>query len=262
MGDLTKGFDRVEVFGVGVTPCTYDSAVSAILDGAQQRQPFGVAALATHGLMTASNDTRFRDALSKLAIVTPDGQPVRWALNLLVDSPLSERVYGPELTERVCAEAAARGVGIFLFGSTQQTCDALVRALTTRYPSIKIVGVQADRFRDATPEEDAQDVATIEDSGAEIVLVGRGCPRQEIWVAEHLDRIPCAMLAVGAAFDYLAGELRRPPAWMQRIGLEWLHRLAQEPQRLWRRYLFTNSQYLVKFVPLLVQSKLRKRSKR
>ncbi len=249
-------FARARVFGVPVTPCTYESAVAAVIDAAKAHESFGVAALATHGLMTAVENEDFRHAIERLDLVTPDGQPVRWALNLLIDPPLAERVYGPELTEHVCDAAAREGVSVYLFGSTERTCRALERALVARYPGIDIVGVQPDRFREATREEDKADVARIVESGAGIVLVGRGCPRQERWVADHLSRVPAAMLAVGAAFDYLAGTLAAPPVWMQRAGLEWLHRLAQEPRRLWRRYLVTNSQFLVHFVPLYVRRRL------
>ncbi len=247
---MTRSFDRIRVFDVEVTPCTYDSVIAAVLDAAASRSSFGVAALATHGLMTAAHDEEFRSALHRLDVVTPDGQPVRWALNLLIDAPLSERVYGPDLTDKVCAAAAAEGIGIFLFGSTESTLEALRCSLERRYPTIKIVDQQADRFRDATPAEDLEDIERIRVSGAGIVLVGRGCPRQERWVAAHLDSVPCAMLAVGAAFDYLGGILQRPPRWMQRVGLEWLHRLAQEPGRLWRRYLVTNTQFLVRYAQL------------
>ncbi len=247
---MTQTFDRTAIFGVDVTPCTYESVVQAVLDAAEHRVAFGVAALATHGLMTAAHDPEFRDAVRRLDVVTPDGQPVRWALNLLISEPLKERVYGPDLTDRVCAAAADAGVGIFLFGSTDATCAALKASLERRYPTINIVDVQSDRFRDATPAEDGADVARINSSGAGIVLVGRGCPRQELWVANHLDGIPCAMLAVGAAFDYLAGTLERPPSWMQRAGLEWVHRLGQEPRRLWKRYLITNTQFLMRFAVL------------
>ena len=247
---MTVRFERVPVFDVDVTVCTYRSAVDAVLDAARQRTAYGVAALATHGLMTAVHDPGFRGALDRLDIVTPDGQPVRWALNLLSAPGLEERVYGPELTERVCAAAATEGLSLYLFGSTAETCQALAAALERKYPGTVIAGVQPDRFRDATADEDADDVRRIVESGAAIVLVGRGCPRQERWVADHLDRIPVPMLAVGAAFDYIAGSLARPPAWMQRVGLEWLHRLLQEPRRLWRRYLVTNTQFLVRYVPL------------
>ncbi len=139
----------------------------------------------------------------------PDGQPVRWALNLLHGAELAERVYGPELTWRVIEAASSGGIGISLFGSTVETCDELVAAIHARHRSAVISGVQADRFRDATPEEDRADTERINASGAGIVLVGRGCPRQEKWVADHLRSINAAMLAVGAAFDYGAGTLPR-----------------------------------------------------
>ncbi len=250
---------RSRVFGVPVTPCTYDSAVAAIIAAARAKRSFGVTALAVHGLMTAVEDDGFRSALERLDLVTPDGQPVRWALNLQIDPGLGERVYGPDLTERVCEVAAREGIGIYLFGSTAEVCAALVDALVRRYPKIQIVGVQPDRFREATPQEDADDVARIIASKAGIVLVGRGCPRQERWVADHVGRVPAAMLAVGAAFDYLAGALAAPPRWMQRVGLEWVHRLTQEPRRLWRRYLVTNTQFLVHFLPQWARRRLLRR---
>ncbi|HWI41905.1 MAG TPA: WecB/TagA/CpsF family glycosyltransferase, partial [Verrucomicrobiae bacterium] len=112
------------------------------------------------------------------------------------------------------------------------------------YPRVRLAGVHVDRFRDATPEEDLEDIRKINESGAHIVLVGRGCPRQEIWVADHLGKINAVMMAVGAAFDFHAGTLRQAPPWMQKNGLEWLFRLMIEPRRLWKRYLVTNSHFL------------------
>ena len=247
------------MFGVPVTPCTYDSAVDAILDAAASTRRTASPRYATHGLMTAVHDDDFLHAVEQLDLVTPDGQPVRWALNLSLDDKLDDRVYGPDLADRACAAAARDGIPIYVYGSTELTCAALERSLARRYPNILLAGIQPDRFRDASPDEDADDVARILKSGAGIVLVGRGCPRQELWVANHLDRLPCSMLAVGAAFDYLAGVLTRPPDWMQRAGLEWLHRLVQEPRRLWRRYLVTNSQFLLRFLPLWFTTKLRPR---
>lgn len=235
---------KADLFGVGVSITTYAEAVEVIMAAARERRPFGVTALATHGLMESVRDPELAARVARLDLVTPDGQPVRWALNHLHGAGLQERVYGPDLTVAVCAAAAREGVGVYLFGSTAQTCAAMRAELERRFPALRIVGVQPDRFREATPEEDAADVARINDSGAGIVLVGRGCPRQERWVADHLDRVPAAMLAVGAAFDYLAGTLRRPPAWMQRHGLEWLFRLVIEPGRLWRRYLVNNTRFL------------------
>lgn len=238
------------MFGVDVSVVDYASATAAVMAAAESRRSFGVTALAVHGLMESVDDPVLRDKVNHLDLVTPDGQPVRWAMNLLHGVGLRERVYGPDLTADVCAAAAERGIGVYLFGSTADTCERFRAALQQRWPALRIVGMQPDRFRDATPEEDRDDVARMNASGAGVVLVGRGCPRQEHWVADHLGKVDAAMLAVGAAFDYHAGTLRRPPRWMQRMGLEWLWRLALEPRRLFRRYAVTNTRYVV----LLVRS--------
>jgi exopolysaccharide biosynthesis WecB/TagA/CpsF family protein len=203
--------------------------------------------------MMAVEDEDLRARVNRLDVVTPDGQPVRWALNALHAAGLRDRVYGPDLAGFVCGAAADAGVGVYLFGSTAATCRSMASELTRRYPGLQISGVQPDRFREATEAEDIADVERINGSGAGIVLVGRGCPRQERWVADHLGRVDAAMLAVGAAFDYFAGNLRRPPAWMQRAGLEWLYRLVQEPRRLFRRYVVYNTKFVAHFARALVR---------
>ncbi|MEZ5228728.1 MAG: WecB/TagA/CpsF family glycosyltransferase [Acidimicrobiales bacterium] len=235
---------RLDLFGVDVTVSTYEHATDAVIEAALAHRSFGLSALAVHGLMEAVADPTFRDQVNSLSMAVPDGQPVRWALNLLHRADLDDRVYGPELTWRVIEAAAATGIGIYLFGSTEATCNAFVDAIHDRHPDAKVLDVQPDRFRDATPEEDLADIERINASGAGIVLVGRGCPRQERWVADHQGKVNAAMLAVGAAFDYGAGTLEPPPSWMQRLGLQWLFRLGQEPGRLWKRYLITNSKFL------------------
>ena len=238
---------KVSLFGIGINATTYDEATEAIIEAAKQRRSFGVSALATHGLMHGVANPEFARLLNRLDLVTPDGQPVRWAMNALLGTKLTERVYGPTLTDRVCAAAAEEGLPLYLFGSTPETSALLVDALSRRYPPLMVAGAQPDRFREATPEEDREDVERIRSSGAQVVLVGRGCPRQERWVDAHKGEIAAPMLAVGAAFDYLAGTLRSPPAWMQGHGLEWLYRLWLEPRRLWRRYLYSNTMFLVYF---------------
>jgi len=232
---------KVPLFGIGISVTDYAAACAAIMDEARAKRSYAVSALATHGLTAAAREAELRDLVNSIELVTPDGQPVRWAMNLLHGTALQDRVYGPDLVAKVCAAAAAEGMSVYLFGSTVETCRAVAEELPRRYLGLRIAGVQSDRFRDATAEEDSQDVQRICASGADIVLVGRGCPRQERWVALHRGRIPVPMLAVGAAFDYIAGNIRRPPWWIQRAGLEWLFRLLQEPRRLFRRYLVHNS---------------------
>ena len=236
---------RVDVFGVQMSVTDYADSIEQIIAAGREKRSFAMSALATHGLMEAVHNPDFLEIVNGLDLVTPDGQPVRWAMNILHDTNLEDRVYGPDLTWMVCGAAADAGIGIYLFGSTPETCEKFVAAILDKWPHAIISDVQPDRFREATPEEDAADIARINASGAGVVLVGRGCPRQERWVAAHKGHVHAAMMAVGAAFDYHAGSLRKPPAALQRVGLEWLWRMTLEPKRLFKRYAVTNSQYVV-----------------
>ena len=246
----------LRVLGVNVSRVDYESAVRAIIDAAQQRRSFGATALAVHGVMEAYRDAAFAERVNRLHLVTPDGQPVRWAMNLLGARELKDRVYGPTLTLKVCEKAAENGLPIFLYGSTKEVLDRLNANLRRIAPGLIIAGMQADRFRDASETEDAEDIRVINESGARIVLVGRGCPRQEKWVESHIGKIPAAMIAVGAAFDFHAGTLPQAPKILQDYGLEWLFRLVNEPTRLWRRYLILNPLFVLNFSQQLLKSKV------
>jgi exopolysaccharide biosynthesis WecB/TagA/CpsF family protein len=196
--------------------------------------------------MTGVLNRKHGQRLNSFHMLAPDGQPVRWALNWLGGGErLRDRVYGPELTKRVCAAAAQHGIGVFLYGSRDEVVNGLADQLSRWSPDLHIAGLQPSRFREATSAEDQADVDTINRSGAGVVLVGLGCPLQERWAFEHLGRIQAVMLCVGAAFDFHAGYVPQAPPWMQRSGLEWLFRLWQEPRRLWRRYLLLNPLYLI-----------------
>ena len=234
------------VLGVLVDAVDYEAATAQILAAARERRPYAVTALAVHGVMTGVQDPAHNARLNSFDLVTPDGQPVRGALNLLHAAQLADRVYGPELTLRVLREAAAEGLPVYLYGSTQPTLDKLVPALENMFPALKIAGVEASKFRGAHPGEAAEIAERIRSSGARIVLVGLGCPRQEIFTYAMRPLLDMPLLAVGAAFDYHAGLLRNPPAWMQKYALEWLWRLGLEPKRLWRRYVLLNPVYLAR----------------
>ena len=234
------------VLGVQVSIIDYDAAVERILAAARMRRHYAVTALAVHGVMTGVQDRAHNARLNSFDLVTPDGQPVRAALNTLYGAGLTDRVYGPELTLRVLREAAAEGLPVYLYGSTQPTLDKLVPALEGMFPALKIAGAEASKFRPARPGEDAEIAERIKASGARIVLVGLGCPRQEVFAYVMRPLLDLPLLAVGAAFDYHAGLLKNPPAWMQRHALEWLWRLALEPRRLWRRYVLLNPAYLAR----------------
>jgi exopolysaccharide biosynthesis WecB/TagA/CpsF family protein len=232
-------------------PCA--EAAEVIVDNAGRNNSFGVAALAVHGLIESMNDPVLGAKINKIKMIVPDGQPIVWALNAFYNLGLKFKVPGPTLTLEVLKLADKKGLKVFLYGSTPDTLELFQKHIDVNYPDIEVVGLHADRFREATVDEDKQDIDRINSSGAHIVLVGRGCPRQEHWVSDHVGKVNAAMLAVGAAFDYHAGKLSRAPYWVQKSGLEWLFRLIQEPRRLWRRYLFTNMQ----FMKLCIATKLR-----
>ena len=237
---------RHSVLGVMVDAIDLETATERVVAAARKQRPLALAALAVHGVMTGVQDRDHNALLNSLDVVAPDGQPVRWALNLLHGTRLPERVYGPELTLRVVDALADEGLPVYLYGSTPETLERFSAALRADRPRLRIAGAEPSRFRALRPGEDEQIAERIAASGARCVLVGLGCPRQEVFVAGMRPLLSMPLLAVGAAFDYHAGLLRRPPAWMQRRGLEWLWRLGLEPRRLWRRYLLLNPHYLAR----------------
>jgi N-acetylglucosaminyldiphosphoundecaprenol N-acetyl-beta-D-mannosaminyltransferase len=233
----------------------YDAVVTRVLDAAEAGRACSVSALAVHGVMTGHQDPAHRVRLNRLDMLVPDGQPVRWALNLLHRTGLRERVYGPTLMLKLCAAAAASGVPIYLYGSSAPVLARLHVALQRQFPALQVAGAAPSRFRQLSAVEKAEVVARIHASGARIVFVGLGCPRQEVWAYEYRDALALPIIAVGAAFDFHAGTVSQAPSWMQARGLEWLYRLWVEPRRLWRRYLLLNPWY----VALVAQQWLRLR---
>jgi N-acetylglucosaminyldiphosphoundecaprenol N-acetyl-beta-D-mannosaminyltransferase len=234
------------VLGVLVDSIDYDRTVERVLVAAREHRPLALTALAVHGVMTGVRDRGHAARLNSFDVVAPDGQPVRWALNLLHRTGLRDRVYGPALTGRVLRACADEGLPVYLYGSTVDTVERLASALSARLPGLKIAGVEASKFRPARPGEEADIAARIDGSGARLVLVGLGCPRQEVFAHVLRPLLDMPLLAVGAAFDYHAGVRAPAPSWMQRAGLEWCWRLAAEPRRLWRRYLLLNPAYLAR----------------
>jgi exopolysaccharide biosynthesis WecB/TagA/CpsF family protein len=245
-----------DLFGVRVSAVTCDQACDAILSAAQQREPAVVSAFAVHALIEAATEPALATRVNRFAIITPDGQPVRWALNWLHGVRLKQRVYGPDLMWRLCERAADEGVSIYLYGSSPATLAALEANLLKAFVTIKIAGVESPPFRPLSPEEDAAMIARVNASGAGLLFLGLGCPKQDYFAAEHADHIRAVQLCVGAAFDFHAGTKSTAPEWMQRRGLEWAFRLYQEPRRLWKRYLVTNTIFLQKLAAQWIRHRL------
>jgi len=244
-GDMIRAGKR-NVLGVLVDITDYEGATDAVLTAAREHRHLALTALAVHGVMSGVHDPSYAARLNSFDVVTPDGQPVRWALNLVHHAGLTDRVYGPTLTLKVVERAAAEGLPIYLYGSTEPTLERLVPALERMFPGLKIAGVEASKFRASQDGEPVEIAERIKASGARIVLVGLGCPRQEVFAYAMRPLLDMPLLAVGAAFDYHAGLLKNPPPWMQKYALEWLWRLGLEPKRLWKRYVLLNPAYLAR----------------
>jgi N-acetylglucosaminyldiphosphoundecaprenol N-acetyl-beta-D-mannosaminyltransferase len=232
------------VLGVEVSVIDYEAAVERIVAAAKDGRPFAATSQPVHGIMIGARDSEHRYRLNKYDVLTPDGQPVRWALNLLHRVGLRERVYGPTLMLALCERLAKEGLPIYLFGSRQETIDLLSANLRKQFPSLKVAGSQPGRFKVLSSVEREEIVRTIRGSGAALVFVGLGCPRQEIWAYENRDALSMPAVCVGAAFDFHAGTVSQAPPKLQRAGLEWAYRLAREPRRLWRRYVLLNPIYV------------------
>jgi exopolysaccharide biosynthesis WecB/TagA/CpsF family protein len=238
-----RDLGKFNVLGVLVSAVDREAAIHGVVAAARSRAPFRVTALAVHGVMTGNRDRIQRSRLNAFDLVVPDGQPVRWALNAMYRTRLAAPVRGTDLTLGVLDAAEREGLSVFFYGSRPETLEKVVEHALTVHPALDVAGVMPSSFRPVDTQGQNAIADRVRQSGADIVLVGLGCPRQETFVHEMSPRIGVPMLAVGAAFDYLAGSLRQPPSFVMRWGAEWAWRLLLEPRRLWRRYVFLNPAY-------------------
>ena len=232
------------VLGAPIDVVTAAQAVARIAQWAAAHESRVVCLCNAHSVVTAAQDANFLGVIQRADLATPDGAPVAWMLRRQ-GATGQTRVSGPDLMLDYCAHAAAIGQPIYLLGSTPDTLARLQQRLQQRWPALQIAGAASPPFRPLSDAEDAQIVQAINASGAGTLWVSLGCPKQEQWMDAHRGRVQTVMIGVGAAFDFHAGSVARAPAWMRKHGLEWLHRLASEPRRLWRRYAITNTAFIL-----------------
>jgi len=232
---------RVTVAGVLVDNLTEDETLAAIDKMLVEGDSHYMFVVNASKIAAASRDPALLGALRSAELVTADGMSVVWASRLL-GRPLAARVTGIDLMERLVAHAAERGVSVYFLGATQESIRKAVEQLVSRSPGLRVAGYRNGYF---SPSESAAVAEEIKRSGANLLFVGMGSPAQELWIASNLDRTGARFaLGVGGSFDHISGAARRAATWMQRAGLEWLYRLAREPRRLWRRYLFGNTLFM------------------
>lgn len=233
--------NRVTIAGIPVDNLTEDEAVEAIDRMIAGGGTHYGAVINAAKVVSADRDDQLKRILFEADLVTADGMSVIWASRVL-GSRLRERVTGIDLFQRLVRHAAQRGLSVYFLGSRESSVRGTVQRFSTKYPSLKIAGWRDGYF---AGDENNSVCQSIKDSGADLLFVALGSPKQEYWIASNIERIGVGFaLGVGGSFDHLSGFARRAPMWMQRAGLEWFHRLLQEPRRLWRRYLIGNSTFV------------------
>ena len=232
------------ILGTRVDATTYSRVIEMVQDWSAGQQSRYVCAANVHMLMEAIDSTEYRQIVNSADLVTADGMPLVWMMRLKGqrDQP---RVYGPTLMLHVLEVAARERISVGFYGGAPEILEALLRRMQARYVGLNVAFSCSPPFRAISQEEDRAIVEQFNQSGARILFVGLGCPKQEIWMAEHRGKVNAVMLGVGAAFDFHSGLKPQAPDWLQSIGLEWLFRLFTEPRRLWKRYLYYNPRFVL-----------------
>jgi len=243
---LEMSLESVHILGMRVDKTSYAHASGLICNWAAAGSSRYVCIATVNNVMESFDSPEFLRVMNESDLVTPDGMPLVWGLNLLGRKDAT-RVYGPDLTPKVLAEAERLRIPVGFYGGSASTLARLRQVVSEQFPGLEIAYAYSPPFRALSSEEDEAVVNSIKASGAKILFVGLNTPKQDFWMAAHRGRVASVMVGVGAAFDFLAGSKPQAPRWMMRIGLEWLFRLATEPKRLWKRYLKHNPRFVALF---------------
>lgn len=234
------------IVGSCINVTSYEDACNQIQSWAIAHTSCYIIAANVHVVMTAYWSPSYQQILNNAALVTPDGMPLVWALRLL-GHPQATRVYGPDLMLAWCQRASEKQLSIFLYGGTETMLQKLQERLQSQFSQLIIAGAYAPPFIEQTLAEEAKDIERINASGANVIFVALGCPKQEYWMARQHNQIQAVMIGVGAAFAFHSGEVKQAPRWIMAVGLEWLYRLTVEPKRLWKRYFINNPAFVLLF---------------
>lgn len=243
---------RLRILDVEFTIQTFEAAITRLLEAASTETPTRMHFCNVHTLVEAAADPALREVYATAEIVAIDGMPIAWVARMR-GARAAQRVSGPDVMLSLCDRGREIGLRHFFLGGREGVPEELAARLGSKYPGLNVAGLESPPFRPVTAEEDEALVERINAVSPDVLWVGLGAPKQEFWAADHATRLDVPLiLPVGAAFDFHSGRVRRAPNWMQRVGLEWLFRLAAEPRRLWRRYLVTNA----RFVYLLLKDQI------
>ena len=235
---MAEMIEKINILGVGISAINMNDALQQMEHWIRTKEQHYICVCPNQTIMESLKNEELRRILNSAGLATPDGMSVVWSCKLYGNSYI-EQVCGSDLMLAFSAASAKRGYTNFFYGGTDRVLEQLAKKLCEMFPGLKVVGTYSPPFRPLTEAEDKAVIEMINQANPDVVWVGLGAPKQECWMAEHIGRITApVMVGVGAAFDFLSGQKKRAPRWMQHNGLEWLFRLLQEPRRLWRRNLY------------------------
>lgn len=241
----TRFFD---ILGVKISAITIEDALSCVEGAVRERKRIYICTCPVGTIMAAQDNPEVLNSLNRACLVTPDGMPVVW-IGRLKGYARIHRVYGPDLLLAACRISKERGFRHFFYGSQPQVLIKLKTRLQESFPDLVIAGSYSPSFRELCEQEEVEIIELINKSNSDILWVGLGSPKQDLWMSKHRKALDVpVMIGVGAAFDFIAGTKKQAPGWMQSVGLEWLFRLLTEPRRLWKRYILGNCLFLLKFI--------------
>jgi len=235
---------KYEMFGLQIDATTLKQAVESIVSDIEDSRWSRCEFLAVNNLVYSVKSSSFRETLSSFDYIFPDGMPIYWGIKWMRNAISAERITARDFVDVLCKRAQDEAFPVYFYGCTKRVINTLIQKLSVKYPHLQIVGYEPSKFQPLTNQECSEIFERVNQSGARILFVGMGCPVQEELVSSIENKIEAVQLCVGSAFLVHSGTIVVAPKIMQNIGLEWLYRLLQEPRRLWRRYLFTNSYFL------------------
>jgi len=241
-----------QTLGLTLSSLNFQESIKEIIDLATDKQQGYICFANAHMTVEANQDPSFADQLNQATYVFPDGMPLVWAMKLL-HRQAQERVAGMDMLPALLAEAEKCGLAVYFYGSTPEVLQAIQQRASLNYPQLKIVGLYSPPFGQSSEATMMNDIRNINQSGAQLVFVALGCPKQEKWMAKYTHQVQAVLLGVGGAFPVFAQQHSRAPQWMREIGMEWFFRFVQEPKRLWKRYLTTNTYFIWLFIQALLK---------
>ena len=255
LAKLKEHYPTQSVTGFPISTLSFAGQVDVIMSWARAKLSRVVCVSNVHMLMEGHWRGSFSDVLMNADLLTPDGMPLVWMTSLM-KGRTQDRVAGMELMLALCDRAQEAGVALFLLGSTDEMLAQIQNRLAEDFPRLRIAGTESPPFRQINPAEDRATINRINSSGAALIFVSLGCPKQERWMSEHRGRVKAVMIGLGGVFEVYAGSKRWAPSWMRRHGLEWLYRLKQDPRRLWKRYASTIPPFVYLALKQLIKVRL------